>query len=63
MELPRRHFLRVAAAAIGVAMEPRIASALDYPTRSVRIVVPVPPGLAPDIIARLIGQSLSERMS
>jgi len=63
MELPRRHFLRVAAGAIGVAMEPRIASALDYPTRSVRIVVPVPPGLAPDIIARLIGQSLSERMS
>jgi tripartite-type tricarboxylate transporter receptor subunit TctC len=62
MELPRRHFLRMAAGAIGVAARPRIALALDYPTRPVRIVVPVPAGLAPDIIARLIGQSLSERM-
>jgi tripartite-type tricarboxylate transporter receptor subunit TctC len=62
MELPRRHFLRTAAGAIGAAMGPRIAWALDYPTRSVRIVVPVPAGLAPDIIARLIGQSLSGRV-
>src|SRR5258708_5591404 len=38
------------------------ASALDYPTRSVRWVVGYPPGGATDIIARLIGQRLSERL-
>src|SRR4051794_4851985 len=38
------------------------ASALDYPTRPVRWVVGYPPGGATDIIARLIGQRLSERL-
>ena len=38
------------------------ASALDYPTRSVRFVVGYPPGGATDILARLIGQRLSERL-
>ena len=38
------------------------AAALDYPTRSVRWVVGYPPGGATDIIARLIGQRLSERL-
>src|SRR4051812_49902259 len=38
------------------------ASALDYPTRAVRWVVGYPPGGATDIIARLIGQRLSERL-
>src|SRR3978361_1063968 len=38
------------------------ASALDYPTRPVRFVVGYPPGGGTDIIARLIGQKLSERM-
>src|SRR3954471_20047468 len=38
------------------------ASALDYPTRPVRWVVGYPPGGATDIIARLIGQGLSERL-
>ena len=38
------------------------ASALDYPTRPVRFVVGSPAGGATDIIARLIGQKLSERM-
>jgi len=40
----------------------RIASALDYPTRPVHIIVGFPPGSAADIIARLIGQWLSERL-
>jgi tripartite-type tricarboxylate transporter receptor subunit TctC len=38
------------------------ARALDYPTRSVRFVVPYPPGGATDILARLIGQRLSDRL-
>ncbi len=38
------------------------ASALDYPTRPVRFVVGFPPGGATDILARLIGQRLSERL-
>jgi tripartite-type tricarboxylate transporter receptor subunit TctC len=38
------------------------AAALDYPTRSVRFVVGYPPGGATDILARLIGQRLSERL-
>jgi tripartite-type tricarboxylate transporter receptor subunit TctC len=40
----------------------RIASALDYPTQPVRIIVGYPPGKASDIIARLMAQSLSERL-
>ncbi|WJR78241.1 tripartite tricarboxylate transporter substrate binding protein [Bradyrhizobium sp. NP1] len=40
----------------------RGASALDYPTRPVRFLVGYPPGGATDIIARLIGQRLSERL-
>jgi tripartite-type tricarboxylate transporter receptor subunit TctC len=38
------------------------ASALDYPTRPVRFVVGYPPGGATDILARLIGQRLSEKL-
>jgi len=41
---------------------PRAAAALDYPTRPAHIIVGFPPGLAPDIVARLIGQVLAERL-
>src|SRR5438309_5356008 len=47
---------------ISAAVPAGSASALDYPTRPVRWVVGYPPGGATDIIARLIGQRLSERL-
>jgi tripartite-type tricarboxylate transporter receptor subunit TctC len=61
MIIPRRSFLHVivgAAAAAGM----RPASAQGYPTRTVRLIVPFGPGGAPDILARLIGQWLSDRL-
>ncbi len=62
MILPRRTFLRLAAASAIVPAASHAAPALDYPARPVRIVVPVPPGGALDILARLIGQWLAGRM-
>ena len=62
MKLPRRNFLHLAAAAAALPLLSRIARAQAYPARPVRIVVGFPAGGAPDIIARLIGQVLSERL-
>jgi tripartite-type tricarboxylate transporter receptor subunit TctC len=62
MKLPRRDFLHLAGAAVALAAAPRLAWALDYPTRPVRIIVPYPAGIAPDIVTRLVAQSLSERL-
>ena len=59
MKIPRRKFLHLAAGAAALPALPRAASALDYPTRPVRIVVGVPPGTGADIDARLIAQWLS----
>jgi tripartite-type tricarboxylate transporter receptor subunit TctC len=61
MKLPRRQFLHLAAAATTLPALSSIALAVDYPTRPVHLVVGYPPGLAPDIIARLVGAPLSER--
>jgi len=60
--MERREFLHLAAGATALTLAPRSASALDYPTRPVHIVVGFPPGLSPDIIARLVAQSVSERL-
>ena len=62
MKTPRRHFLRLAAGAFSIPAVPTIASALDYPTRPVRIIDPFPPGGVSDTLARLIGQQLSGRL-
>src|SRR6266516_1470332 len=62
MKLPRRNFLHLAAGAAALPAVSHVAWAQAYPTRPVRIIVPVPPGGALDILARLIGQWLTERL-
>ena len=61
MKLPRRQFLHLAAAAATFPALSRFASAQSYPTRPVHLLEGFGAGGAPDIVARLIGQSLSER--
>jgi tripartite-type tricarboxylate transporter receptor subunit TctC len=60
--LSRLQFLHLAAGAAALPAVSRIARAQTYPTRPVRLIVPYPPGGGVDITARLIGQSLSERL-
>jgi tripartite-type tricarboxylate transporter receptor subunit TctC len=62
VEFPRRVFLQLAAAATVLPATTRMASASDYPTRPVRILVGFPPGGAADIGARVMAQWLSERL-
>jgi tripartite-type tricarboxylate transporter receptor subunit TctC len=63
MKLLRRQFLQLAGAAVAAPVLPQFASALDYPARPVRIIVGFRAGSATDIDARLIAQSLSERLA
>jgi tripartite-type tricarboxylate transporter receptor subunit TctC len=58
----RRKFLHLAAGAAALSTVTRFAWAQAYPTRPVHLVVGTPAGLAPDIIARLVGRWLSERL-
>ena len=60
--MKRRQFLRLAAGAAAFPLVGRVAWAQAYPTRPVRIIVPVAPGGALDIIARIVGQQLSGRL-
>jgi tripartite-type tricarboxylate transporter receptor subunit TctC len=62
MKLPRRRFLHLAAGAAALPAMPRFAWAQTYPARPVRLIEGFGAGGAGDIVARLIGQSLSERL-
>src|SRR5215831_366340 len=62
MKLPRRKFLHLAAGAAALSAVSDVARAQTYPSRPVRIVVGFPAGGGSDIVARLIGQWLSERL-
>jgi tripartite-type tricarboxylate transporter receptor subunit TctC len=61
-EIRRRHFLGAAAGAAALSTLPRMALAQVYPARPVHIVVGFPAGLAPEIVARLVGEGLSQRL-
>jgi len=62
MKLPRRTFLQLAAGAAALPAVSRIAAAQTYPSRPVRWINGTAAGSAPDIVARLIGQWLSQRL-
>jgi tripartite-type tricarboxylate transporter receptor subunit TctC len=62
MKLARRQFLHLAAGAAALAAVSPMARALTYPTRPVRMIIGFPAGGSPDIVARLVGHWLSERL-
>ncbi len=62
MKVPRRQFLHLAAGAVALPAVSRTAWAQTYPARPVRWIVPMAAGDMPDILARLMGQWLSERL-
>ncbi len=62
MKLPRRQLLRLSAGAAALPALLRIARAQGYPARPVRIIVPYAPATSPDIVGRLLGQWVSERL-
>jgi tripartite-type tricarboxylate transporter receptor subunit TctC len=62
MKHPRRQFLQLAAGAVALPVVSRFAWAQAYPARPVRMIVAFPAGNASDVIARLMAQSLSQRL-
>jgi tripartite-type tricarboxylate transporter receptor subunit TctC len=65
MKLGRREFMRIGGAAAGALALPgcpRLARADTYPSRPVHMIIGFPPGSAPDIVGRLAGQWLSDRL-
>jgi len=62
MKLSRRKFLHAAAGGAFAPAAARLASASDYPTRPVHLIIGYPPGGSADLTARLTGQWLSERL-
>jgi tripartite-type tricarboxylate transporter receptor subunit TctC len=62
MTFNRRDFSRLAVGTAALPVTSRVVLALDYPARPVKIVVGFPAGGAQDILARLVGQQLTERL-
>ncbi len=62
MKVARRHVLKLAAGALALPSLARIARAESYPSRPLHMIVDLPPGLSPDVIARLMGPPLSQRL-
>ncbi|MEA3026197.1 MAG: hypothetical protein QOF91_1482 [Alphaproteobacteria bacterium] len=62
MAIPRRRFLQLTASSGAMAAVPHSGRAQTYPSRPITLTVFVPPGGAPDIVARLVGQPLSQRL-
>jgi len=61
MKLLRRKFLQLAASAVALPVMPRFARAETYPSRPVHVILGFPPGGPSDVLARIIGQWLSDR--
>jgi tripartite-type tricarboxylate transporter receptor subunit TctC len=62
VHLARRQFLQLAAGAAGLPAAVRIAKAQTYPARPVRLIIGFPAGGGADIVARILGRWLSERL-
>jgi tripartite-type tricarboxylate transporter receptor subunit TctC len=62
VHLARRQFLQLAAGAAGFPAAVRIAKAQTYPARPVRLIIGFPAGGGADIVARILGRWLSERL-
>ncbi len=62
MKIPRRNLLQLALGLAPLSVLSRMAAAQAYPTRPVHLIVTTPAGGSPDIIGRLVGQWLSERL-
>lgn len=60
--MQKRHFLRVAAATLALAIAAPAVAADAYPDRPVRMIIPFPPGGTLDVVGRLLAQKLSEQL-
>jgi tripartite-type tricarboxylate transporter receptor subunit TctC len=62
MSVPRRGFLHLAGAAAVLPLVSKLAHGQNYPARPVRLISPFPAGGPSDLVGRLIGQRLSDRL-
>ena len=62
MTFARRRFLQLAGALTAAAALPKLASAIDYPTRPIRLVIGFPPGGGADVVGRIMARWLSGRL-